>query len=84
MYEKFAYEGNEVRQVFIKDFGVVLLNTATSDHFDHPKKYSFCEKMFILKNTYKINTSTIIPKSDKEIIVSHCFDKDISFGTDMS
>ena len=37
MYEKFAYEGNEVKQVFIKDFGVVLLNTATPEHFNLSK-----------------------------------------------
>lgn len=58
MYEKFAYEGNEVKQVFIKDFGVVLLNTANSDHFNQPK-IIFCEKMFSLRNTFQNHTSTI-------------------------
>ena len=58
MYEKFAYEGNEVKQVFIKDFGVVLLDTANSNHFNLPK-IIFCEKMYSLRNTFQNYTSTL-------------------------
>ena len=54
MYEKFAYEGNEAKQVFIKDFGVVvLLDTATYDHFNSDRKV-LRKKFYISSKTFEI------------------------------